>query len=319
MKTPQQQAKELHEELKKDSNNVDALLRLTEFMAAYDGEDRIVESTDLIDDIKRLEAENRLYTGISKLDHILDGFRSNQLVVISSPPKSGKTQLCVHLARGIKNTTMFLFEETAPEVLYKYHKKGLELPHFYTLANETGMGVEDLYRKMIEAWAKYNSKVFFIDHLHFVIDRKARNTGDEIHEVMQQLKQFAKKHGFTIIIVAHMTKGHFDEPPGIEAIRDSAHIPALADTVILLWRENFYPNKEHRNVREQTKNLLLNVALNRKINFKTDKNTGLCDLTFNTDTWSYDESNWYTEWIEKGREEDTKAESLMDEIYGGNN
>lgn len=313
MKSPLQQAKELHKELLK-TGTIEAQHRLAEFMSKYTGEDEIVESTNLIAEIEKLENEKRYYTGIKRLDEITDGFRSNQLVVISSPPKSGKTQLCVHLAKGIKNATMFLFEESAPEVLYKYYKKGLELPHFYTPKNESNMGVEDLYRKMIEAWAKYDSRVFFIDHLHFILDKRVPNVGDEIRRVMEELKKFAKMHGFTIFIVAHMTKGHFDEPPGVEAIRDSAHIPALADTVILMWRETYQPEASHKNVREQTKNLLLNIALNRKINFKTDKNTGLVDLTFNTETWSYEDSMWYTDFIEEKNEGKRKGDDLLKQI-----
>ena len=319
MKTPLQQAKELHEELKK-TNEVEALLRLSEFMAEYDGDDAVVPSSDLIEEIKALEAEPRYKTGITKLDEITDGFRGNQIVVLSAPPKSGKTQLCVHLARSLPNPTMFLFEESAPEVLYKYHKKGLELPKFYTMKQSEGMDVESLYRKMIEAWAKYNSKIFFIDHLHFILDGDGANKGDQIEKAIKELKRFCKRHNFTIFLVAHMTKGNFSEPPGVEAIRDSAHIPALADTVIIMWRETFCSGaKGHNNLINQTKNVLLNVALNRKINFTTDTNTGLVELTFNTDTWGYDESIWYTDFLEEDKGEEAKAEKIIKNLYGNNN
>jgi len=121
------QAKKLHDELKR-KNDVDAVQRLTEFLSRYEGNDRIVHSETLGDEIEKLENEERHKTGIPKLDAILDGFRSNQLIVIGSAPKSGKTQLCVDLARRMPNSTLFLFEESAAEVLYKYHKKGLKAP-----------------------------------------------------------------------------------------------------------------------------------------------------------------------------------------------
>lgn len=319
MKSPLQQAKELHEELKK-TNDVEAMLRLTDFMAEYDGDDAVIPAGNLLEEIKALESEPRYMSGIEKLDKITDGFRGNQIIVLSAPPKSGKTQLCVHIARSLPNPTMFLFEESAPEVLYKYHKKGLKLPHFYTLKQAEGMDVESLYRKMIEAWAKYNSKIFFIDHLHFILDGTGQNKGDQIEKAIKELKRFCKRHNFTIFLVAHMTKGNFSEPPGVEAIRDSAHIPALADTVIIMWRETFKSGaKGHGNLITQTKNLLLNVALNRKINFTTDYNTGLVDLTFNTDTWEYEESDWYTEWLEGDSEEETKADNIIKNLYGNNN
>lgn len=316
MSTAYQEAKKLHDELKKSGNDPVALSKLVDFMEFYVGDDQIVHSLQLEDEIQELEKEDRHMTGVTRLDEILDGFRSNQLVAISAPPKAGKTQFCVHIARSMKNPTMFLFEESPAEVLYKYKKKGLPLPRFYTMQTNLTDGMEQLYRKMIEAWIKYDSKIFFVDHLHYLLDDDSRdNTSYKIKKVMQELKEFAKLHGFTIILIAHMTKGHFTEPPGIEAIRDSSFIPQYADTTIILWRETYQSGaKEHKNVYNYTNNLLINVALNRKINFKTDRNTGLVDLTFNTETWGYEDSIWYTDWVENGNKEEQEKKSLKSQL-----
>lgn len=305
MNNHQQQAKLLHEEYKR-KGDIESEQKFAEFLSHYEGTDKIVRSIDLVDQIKALENEARYKTGIAKLDKIIDGFRSNQLIVIGSAPKSGKTQLCVDLSRSIEklnNTkcTMFLFEETAPEVLYKYQKKGLELPDFYTPQDLPEYSVDGVYRKMIEAWAKYDSKIFFIDHLHFVVDTNKSRLDLSIKDVMQELKRFARLHGFTIFLICHLGKGNFKEPPGVEAIRDSSFIAQYADTVLMLWRETVELSDQHSNLLGYTKNLLVNVALNRKINYTEDYNTGLIDLTFNTDKWQYEETTWYTEWLdEKG-------------------
>ena len=315
MKTHLEQARSLHVELKKDNTNVEAMSRLVEFMAEYEGDDKIVLSTDLENEIQKLEDEERYYTNVPELDNILDGFRSNQVIVISAPPKAGKTQFCVHIAKNMPNPTMFLFEESPAEVLYKYKKKGLPLPRFYTHNDLVEDNIDGLYRKMIEAWAKYNSRIFFIDHLHYLLEDNRDDTSTKIKKVMQELKNFAKRHGFTIFLIAHMTKGGFIEPPGVEGIRDSSFIPQYADTTIILWRETYNSGaKEHKNIWNYTNNLLINIALNRKINFKTDQNTGLVDLVFNTDTWSYDESNWYTEWIQEGKKEKEAEENIYKKI-----
>jgi len=158
--------------------------------------------------------------------------------------------------------------------------------------------IDSIYRSMIEAWAKHNSRVFFIDHLHFIIDTKSQRLDLSIKDVMQELKRFAKMHNFTIFLVVHLGKGNFKEPPGVEAIRDSSFIAQYADTVLMLWRETYQSGLDkHENLINYTSNLLINVALNRKINFTTDRNTGLVDLTFNMDTWQYDQTDWYTEWL----------------------
>lgn len=315
MNTPLEQARLLHKELQKDEKNVEAMLKLVEFMKEYDADDKIVLSTDLEDQINELENEERYYTGLKKIDDVTDGFRSNQVIAISAPPKAGKTQFCVHMARNFPNPTMFLFEETPAEVLYKYKKKGIPLPRFYTHKDLVEDSIDGLYRKMIEAWAKYDSRIFFVDHLHYLLDDSNKDMGSKIRHIMQELKKFAKRHHFTIFLIAHMTKGNFTEPPGVEAIRDSSFIPQYADTTLILWRQTFNSGaKEHKNVYNYTNNLLVNIALNRKINFVTDINTGLADFTFNTTTWGYESSEWYSEWIKEGKEEDRARNDILKKI-----
>lgn len=298
MNDPKTQAEKLHQEYKK-SGDVDSEMKLAQFLSAYEGHDKIVHSHDLDEQIAELENESRYNTGITELDNTIDGFRSNQLIVIGSAPKSGKTQFSVELASRIEKEsgqrcTMFLFEETAPEVLYKFKKKNQPLPSFYTPADIIDYNIDSVYRKMIEAWAKYDSKVFFIDHLHFLLDMKAARLDLSIKEVMQELKRFTKTHGFTIFLITHLKMGNFNEPPGVDAIRDSSFIAQYADTVMMLWRERLETgNPGHSNITESTNNMLVNVSLNRKINFSADKNTGLVELTFDTDTWEYKELKWY--------------------------
>lgn len=313
MKKLLDQAKALRTQLEKEGG-VEALHRLSEFMAEYTGENEVVDSANLLEEIKQFESEERYYTGITALDAIVDGFRSNQVIAVAAPTKAGKTQFCVHLARKLPNPTMFLFEESAAEVLYKYYKKGLDLPRFYTPKTVVGLDLEGVYLKMIESWAKYNSRIFFIDHLHYLLDDSGVNTTYKIKEVMQQLKEFAKRHDFTIFLVAHIKHVSVNEPPGAEAIRDSSFVAQYADTTIMLWRETKEVGaRGHKNVINYTNNLLVNVFYNRKINFNDplNRNTGLVDLTFNVDTWSYDETDWYTYWIENGEEEKRDSTSIL--------
>jgi len=316
MTSPLDQAKKLKAQLEREGS-VEALQRLSEFMSVYTGENEVISSEDLMEDIKKFESEERHKTGIKQLDDILDGFRSNQVIAIAAPTKAGKTQFCVHLARNLKNTTMFLFEESAPEVLYKYYKKGLKMPRFYTPRNVVGMDLDMVYLKMIESWAKYDSKIFFIDHLHYLLDDENMNTTYKIKIVMQQLKEFAKRHNFTIFIVAHIKHIAVDQPPGAEAIRDSSFVAQYADTTIMLWRETHEVGaRGHKNVINYTNNLLVNVYYNRKINFThpNNNNTGLCNLTFNTDTWTYDETDWYTMWIDNGEQKESEKSKVLKNI-----
>jgi hypothetical protein len=58
MKSPLDQAKELKKQLENEGS-VDALHRLSEFMSVYTGENEVVSSEDLLEEVKQFENEER--------------------------------------------------------------------------------------------------------------------------------------------------------------------------------------------------------------------------------------------------------------------
>ena len=61
-------------------------MRLAGFLAAYEELTRLSHSHDLTAQIEELERRKPLQTGIKALDDTIDGFRSNQLIVIKLRP-----------------------------------------------------------------------------------------------------------------------------------------------------------------------------------------------------------------------------------------
>jgi len=79
----EQQLNLLKEEIKKDEEIVkkdEALQRLKDIMAVYNGEDRVVSSKELQEEIKSRPEELKILSGIEGLDNILGGFRLKQLI-----------------------------------------------------------------------------------------------------------------------------------------------------------------------------------------------------------------------------------------------
>lgn len=246
-----------------DAYKFEQLARLKEVAQKYEGEDKVIPSSEIVERLKLGDTEPKYLTGWTGVDAILDGFRQKQLVVISAPTKSGKTSWCIDLTTKWKayNPLWLPFEEGAEELLQKFIDRNEEPPHFVTPQRMNGNRMVWLEKKIIESIAKYDSKIVFIDHLHFIVDMGGEaNMSLKIGETMRALKQLAKKWDIVIFIIAHLKKTQMDEPPTLEDLRDSSFIAQEADTVIMLWREMKKENKEI----VITDNVILSVQANRR-------------------------------------------------------
>ena len=155
------------EKITDEKKRQEAKLRLEETMRLYRGEDELISSFDILEKIKTEPEEEKFLSGITGLDDILKGFRRNQLIVLAAPTKSGKTQFTVELASRLKNTNpvMIPFEESAEEIVRKFNDRGEKPPLFYTPKTITGNTLPWIEKKVVEGKVKYNSSLFFIDHL----------------------------------------------------------------------------------------------------------------------------------------------------------
>lgn len=240
-------ARELTDEEQKQRQ----LVRLQEMLREYNGEDRVISTTELLEIMKTRPPVQKIMTGIVGLDDILGGFVRKQLVVLSAPTKNGKTSLCMEMTIQMRdlNPLWLSFEEPVEELLQKFLDRNVEPPIFCT---PQSMNREDkklttlqwIEKKIIEAKAKYDSQVVFIDHLHFIIAFSAERQDLMIGHAMRELKRLAKLWNVVIVLVAHLKKTRLIEQPDLEDLRDSSFIAQEADTVIMLWRKTERINGE---------------------------------------------------------------------------
>lgn len=270
----------------KETDRVAAHARLEEAMKVYRGDDELVSSLDILERIKSEPEEEKFLTGINQLDDILKGFRRNQLIVLAAPTKSGKTQFCVELTIRMANTkpVWLPFEESAEELVRKFHDRGEVPPLFYTPKMMTGNTLEWIEKRVVEGKVKYGSHLFFIDHLHFIVPFTSDRLDARIGQTMRQLKTIAKAHGVTIILVAHLKKTDVAVQPTLEDLRDSSFIAQEADTVMMLWRET----KRDKGEVTITNNTTLSVQANRRTG-----STGNIKLIFSNGR--YIEQEWRSE------------------------
>lgn len=223
-----------------------ALIRLQEIAEAYQGADKVISSHEILEEMQTRPPQRKITTGITGLDNILDGFREKQLVVLSAATKSGKTTFAIELTSRLKaeNPMWFPFEESAEEIIQKFVDRGEDTPLFYTPQQITGNTLLWIEKKIIEAKAKYDSKIVFIDHLHFIVSPGSEDINQRIGETMRQLKKLAVKWNMVVVLIAHLRKTQLDVQPTLEDLRDSSFIAQEADTVILLWRKTERVNGE---------------------------------------------------------------------------
>ncbi|MDO8604018.1 MAG: DnaB-like helicase C-terminal domain-containing protein [bacterium] len=223
----------------KDAEQAASLERLKFISKNYQGDDEIISTLDLIDEIKNRGEEYKINTGYKSLDDILGGFRLGQLIVLSAQTKSGKTSMAVDITvhTRTENPLWFPFEEGGEELVRKFLERGEEPPLFYLPRQNVTNDMVWLEKKIIESIAKHNTRLVFIDHLDFIVPFNTDRHDLLVAKTTRDLKQLAKKWNIVIVLICHLKKAKMDTQPDLESLRGSASIAQEADTVIILWRQ----------------------------------------------------------------------------------
>lgn len=239
-----------------------AKLRLEEAARIYNGEDRIISSEEIAENLRTRPKVPGMMSGIATLDKILDGFTPQQVIVLAGITKHGKTSFSIDMTRRLhERHPMWLpFEESAQELVQKFLDRNQEPPVFYTPLTMKDNTMPWIESRIIESKVKFDSEIVFIDHLGFITP-KTDNEAIEIGRVMRALKGLAKKWNVVIFLMCHLTKTQIDKHPNLEDLRGSAAIGQEADTVMFIWRET--TKKKHGEI-EITNLTNLSVQANRR-------------------------------------------------------
>jgi replicative DNA helicase len=255
----------LQKEIKKQEGVVEQekrLEQLKEKARKYEGDDQVISSEEFIKKIKSRPEEEKLKTGFRDLDYILDGFRLNQLITLCGPTKTGKTTFAMELTIRMRehNPMWIPFEEGAEELIAKFLDRKEQPPQFYTPEHLTSKTINWIEQKIVESIAKYNTKVVFIDHLHFIVPFTVERHDLAVGRTMRELKGLAKRWNVCIFILAHLKKTKLTEQPTLEDIRDSSFVAQESDTVMMIWRRS----KRVNGKMEITNDSGLSIQANRR-------------------------------------------------------
>lgn len=208
----------------------------------YSGDDEVISSIELRAFYDSLpEPDFKIYTGLPTLDRAVEGCCGGEMIVISGPTKSGKTELC-------KTITSYIcdYPDFAPPLWFTYEVppkqflesfSGKEPPLIYMPRELRAMDMDWFEERCLESWEKNRTRIIFCDHLSYLVDAfKLKNASLEIGAIVRRIKRFAVQFGFVIFLCAHMTKIPYGERPRYTHLRDSSFVAQEADGCWVLWR-----------------------------------------------------------------------------------
>ena len=84
---------------KENLYNEEVKIRLQEVVSKYEGDDRMVSSLELAEEIRKELPVIGYKTGIETIDELIGSFRDGQLITISGITKHGKTEFAYFLTK----------------------------------------------------------------------------------------------------------------------------------------------------------------------------------------------------------------------------
>jgi len=203
----------------------------------YEGPDRIISSYEMADHVKKNEtAYITVKAKIPGLDAATAGFETGELIAISGPTKNGKTLFSQTLTRNFHEQQVFSlwfsFELPPRQFLNCFR----DLPLIYMPKVLRSADLNWLEDRILESFQKYNTRVVFLDHLHYLFDMaRSKSPSIEIGQVIRRLKMLAVRENFIIFLMAHTSKGGAVDL-SFQSIRDSSFVSQESDSVLMIKR-----------------------------------------------------------------------------------
>ena len=243
----------------------------------YKGSDRIISSHEKLEEIAQAQKDKpgfQLKTQIPTLDGYFEGIRLGTVNVVSGPTGEGKTSwlqtLKENFAEQKINSVWFTFEVMPGEFFEKFNGN---VPLFYLPKEipESQNTLQWLKERIIESQAKFDVRIVFIDHLHYLQDMQGlagqHNASNYIGDLMRKLKRISIDLEIVIFIIVHVKtdagnqaeiKKYFTK----DDIRDSSFVKQEADSVMMIWRKRAKTQNEIG--WEYTNNAILNLDKHRR-------------------------------------------------------
>ena len=216
-------------------------------------------------------------TGFGALDRVLVGLGAGDLVLVGARPGMGKTAFAMNIAvaaarRTKKKVCVFSLEMSVEQLVTRllssegmidnYHLRSGDLSveeweklaHAATMLSETQILIDDetgvTVAGMISKLRRVGDDLglVVVDYLQLMQadGRRSDNRVQEVAAISRALKLMAKEFGVPVICCAQLSRGpegRTDKRPMLSDLRDSGAIEQDADSVMFLYRSDYYDMK----------------------------------------------------------------------------
>jgi len=189
-----------------------------------------------------LKEKNETILGVKSnipgLDKAVENFKSGELIVISGFTKHGKTLLAQSFTYEFEKQNYFSLWFSFEVPQYQFIGQFQNLPLFYLPLKLRIHAMDWLEQCILKSFEKYNTRIIFIDHLHYLFDiARTRNPSIEIGTIIRKLKTIAVNNGFLIFLLCHTRKAQKSSNDlSFESIRDSSFVSQESDCVLMIQR-----------------------------------------------------------------------------------
>lgn len=164
--------------------------------------------------------EDRIKTGINEFDRVLGGgIMPGSVILLAGDPGIGKSTLALQTAAAIKNKVLYVTgEESLKQIKLRSARLKITSDDIYIIA-ETDLN------PIISAINEIEPVVVIVDSIQTMQRSDMQNSAGTITQIRESTSLFmeeAKKKGFSVIIIGHVTKeGTIAGPKILEHIVDA--------------------------------------------------------------------------------------------------
>lgn len=230
--------------LKHDIASEEGMRRLQEVAREYSGEYRLVWSDETLEEIKTRPARMSHLSGVKELDDLTGGLREQQMIGIGAQSGHGKTAFGLWLLKQYAqlNPVLLPLEQSSEELIEQRFENKQFVPKYLSPKKHSAHVQPDwIEHRIVEAIAKYNSKLVMIDHMGYIeVGDDYRREGEHlrIEKKLQALKHLAIKWNVVIVILIQLQQMEEEEAPQLRDLKGSSAIRQECDKILFLWRNN---------------------------------------------------------------------------------
>ncbi len=242
--------------------------------------DILKDTIELVDKLfNKKELITGLPTGFTDLDELTTGFQPGDLVVIGARPGMGKTAFCLNMAThvGIESkipVALFSLEMSKELIVLRmicseaevdsksvrsgYHSK----EDYRKLVNAAGrlaeapIFIDDAFNSVLEIRAKsrrlkaeHGLGLIIIDYLQLMRGESSFAAREQvISDISRSFKALAKDLSVPVIVISQLNRSceqrGDNKRPIIADLRESGAIEQDADTILFLYRGDYYKEKD---------------------------------------------------------------------------